>query len=729
MNDNNSKNDNELNKEQLSELYNIEIPESIMPETVVSRLKKEQKKAKRKYVAKAMGAVAAVVVVVGGITATGLVKHTDRSNDIGYEDSDKTSQSDSNAGSTHLAKPDRNKDLGEGLRLASNYSDVERALSDSCKHYYWYTDEVEDVAESADMAEPEVGSAPSSQNGVADLGDKEESDYSKTNVQTEGVDESDYVITDGAFLYYMADSKKVYILDVADGYNTLSTIVHRENIADKDGNVLQENYREMYVDGDRLYLVAEVVNYGWSQIYEEDAKYITDEYCCVYNPVKSAQTILYTYDISDRANPTQIGALYQDGYYSTSRKVQEYVYLFTQFNVAIEDEDYDYTSFIPTVNGMYLEADCIYIEDGAYEEIVISSINTGAPDQVYDSVAVAGSTSKVYMGKSSIYLYGYWYETTQNDLITSVVTSGTKFTKLYYRDGIMNGVGSVILAGDVNDTFAVNEYNDTLRVLVTYSGVMQNEEGEEEWTRTNYLYCVDANMQVVGQSGNIATGESIYAARYMEDKAYFVTYLNHDPVFVADLSDPYNPTVLGNIEISGYSDYLHMYGDNLLLGLGYETDEESRFLGYKVSMFNFNDVMNPSTISSIVEAKDGWGYASAFYNYRDLLVDPEKNLIGYAVQTYDNLTEDNTREYYLYRWNGTDFEKLLDISHSERELETMNGYDSEKENGNMIDYYGYYMDHIRGVYVGNDFIIIWQNALEIYDMDNGYTLKQTISLT
>lgn len=50
---------------------------------------------------------------------------------------------------------------------------------------------------------------------------------------------------------------------------------------------------------------------------------------------------------------------------------------------------------------------------------------------------------------------------------------------------------------------------------------------------------------------------------------YFVTYEQTDPLFSVDFSDPENPKILGKLKIPGFSEYLHFYSDNLLLGHRY----------------------------------------------------------------------------------------------------------------------------------------------------------------
>lgn len=80
------------------------------------------------------------------------------------------------------------------------------------------------------------------------------------------------------------------------------------------------------------------------------------------------------------------------------------------------------------------------------------------------------------------------------------------------------------------------------------------------------------------------------SARFLGSMAYFVTYRNMDPLFAVDLSDEKNPKVLSELKITGFSEYLHFWGEDKLVGIGYETDPETgRQTGLKISMFDISD--------------------------------------------------------------------------------------------------------------------------------------------
>ena len=137
--------------------------------------------------------------------------------------------------------------------------------------------------------------------------------------------------------------------------------------------------------------------------------------------------------------------------------------------------------------------------------------------------------------------------------------------------------------GYINNTFSLNEYKGYLRIVTT----------SWEDTSTNALYILDESMNTCAKLENLAKGETIQSARFMGDIGYFVTYKQVDPLFSVDLKDPRNPKILGELKVTGFSSYLHFYGEDKLLGIGTETDPQSgEWLGVKLSMFDTSDPSN-----------------------------------------------------------------------------------------------------------------------------------------
>src|SRR5690606_32583862 len=99
-----------------------------------------------------------------------------------------------------------------------------------------------------------------------------------------------------------------------------------------------------------------------------------------------------------------------------------------------------------------------------------------------------------------------------------------------------------------------------------------------EWGAGQDLYVLEQNgseLEVVGEINDIAPGEHTYSVRFMEERAYVVTFVKVDPLFSIDLSDPTNPTIAGELKIPGYTDYLQAMNDDFLIGVGRATDSVS----------------------------------------------------------------------------------------------------------------------------------------------------------
>ena len=212
---------------------------------------------------------------------------------------------------------------------------------------------------------------------------------------------------------------------------------------------------------------------------------------------------------------------------------------------------------------------------------------------------------------------------------------------------------------------------------------------------TNSLYVLNDNLETVGMVEDLAPGERLYSARFMGNIGYFVTFRETDPLFSVDLSVPEDPKILGELKISGFSEYLHFYADNLLLGIGMEADEgtgETQCL--KLSMF---DISNPADVKEKSKLKlEEYDDADALYNYKAVLIDTKKNLFGFYAYNYE---EYDKQMYLLFEFEDGEFKKIMEIPCS----------DSHS--------YGY---DIRGTYIGDRFFLTGSGRLvEEYSLLDG----------
>lgn len=712
----------------------IEIPESLMPDNIEKMLKEkmaeqqigglEEKETKRKrFRFQPMHLVAASVLLIFMIGLIPLGLNIGEGNDGVYTGQPETNQNNFSSATegeekevltsevTEQIAEVKKQDAGELYQVAKSYQEIYEFIQMEADEYYYYYDVadgvyVEELVMEDAMPESGTGSFPLEKNEVSSsVGASKESirnesvqdyveedlNYSKTNVQVEGVDESDIVKTNGTHIFSVKDHV-VTITEVKDGeLKKVGTIVPK--LSSFTDQVL-----EMYVDEDRLVLIMQQAketltdeSAAWGEEPIEDnmmvdasslgAKLARD---VAYDFLTTYNTVLYTYDISNPSNPVQIGQIEQDGNYNTSRKIDDIVYLFTYDGVVLDikktDDGEAIAEYLPKVNGETFTYDSIYLPERGTQGLVVSSISLDNPNEIVDKTLILNDYVNIYVSTSGLYLYRCNYETNME------VTEIAKFS---LDKGHILAVAAASVPGSIQDTFAINEYSGNLRVLT--SGF--NINGVRN--RTNQLYILDKELNPAGKIENIAPDEMIYAARYFGDLAYFITYRNTDPLFAADLSDINNPKILGELEITGYSEYLHMWDEDKLLGIGYETDPKTgRNKGLKLVMFDISDPTELSIIDTVV-LKD-MDYSAGLYYYKCVLADKNANMIGFPITSYN----DDSYEvgYQMYSFADDEFKEEL--------------YVDLRKTRNDMD--------IRGLYIGKYFYLVWDEGIKSYLSTDSY---------
>lgn len=667
----------------------IEIPEALKPEQIEKQLQEqkakqqqenqhlEPKKSKKIIPWRRLGSMVAVLalVVCSGIYIT--VTRVDKNSGTGQTDSIAMTDTQQTVGEADKTGDVDVTALGTMYHPASDYKEVYQTLLKGYQQnnqQNWIEEETSAETSTAASGAMNSGSdkydySDGAEYGsaVVDLteGSKEGGkDYSTTNLQMEGVDESDIAKIDGSYIYTVED-KYIVITDIRDG-----KLKEVTRFLPKDCGA-SDRVMEIYVDGDQLILVVQC----YETSLEEDSAF-----CYKMNGKSTTQ--IQVYSIVDRKNPEFEGRLIQDGYYNTSRKIGDVVYLFTQYNMTSDVVGYvekEYTSVIPKVNGEKVAASEIYLPESSGESgILVSSLDVNKPDKVLDSKLVISGYAQTYISKDALYLY-------EEDYDGAMITNIAKFA---LDEGRISGVAAAAVSGYVRDTFAINASDGYLRVLTT------DYSTEDE---VNALYILDENMKLTGQLTGIAPGEEIYAARFMGNTGYFVTYRNTDPLFTVDLSDPAKPEIIGELKVTGFSEYLHFWDDTHLLGIGYESDENTGNIeNIKLSMFN---IENPGEVTE--EAKlvlKDVDYSEALYDYKSVIISKDKNLIGLVCEDYSGSRTKQTYQIYSYE-NGT-FKK-------QAEIPGINGANYE---------------NVRGMYSGNVFYLWINDNIISYDMTDGFKM-------
>ena len=636
----------------------IEIPEQLTPRSVEEKLKREaqQKKIRRrKIMIRWMEAAAVLAIVAAGGTQTELYKQwkepalyseADTASLMAEQDTESSVQPEEVTASGEFKQADSEEELYKTLQ------ELEKQTGS-----YARGGDIMLLEESAEIATMDAGAADTAANQKV----TGEADFSQTNVREAGVDEGDVVKTDGSYLYILKSSGSVRIVDIRG--------TKMKEIAKIQPEKLNESIEDLYLDGDRLMLVT--TGYESSMEEAESDMYTVNRY---------QYTALTVYDITEREHPEMAGRITQEGDYRQSRKKGDYVYLLTQYSPSLGDSFED-SSVMPLVNEQKLAISDVYLPDQTSQPdyLVASGINIQDPENVISSKAIVSGAADFYMSSDNLFICNNNW----ND-----GKSSTEILRFACVDGEITAGAMCELPGFLNDTFSLDEYQGYLRVLLT-----EDSNGE-----SNSLYILDADMQVTGAIRDLADGETIRSARFMGTMAYFVTFRQTDPLFCADLSDPDNPQILSELKLTGFSSYLHPYGEHLLLGVGYEAEEETGSqTGVKLSMF---DISDPSQVEELDKyVIKGASYLPSDYNYKAILADGEKNLIGFVCDG----------EYLVFSYDEEKgFQNLLTYTMSDWEY-----WDGDTS--------------CRGVYAGDEFYIIDQDEVLCFDMNQDFTLTDRLS--
>ncbi len=574
------------------------------------------------------------------------------------------------------------------LQSVDNFENLYSILQDSPKNTnIIYEDSVGEL--SPDSFAPSDTSSNSSTS----------SDFSTTNIQVQGVDEADIVKTNGNYIFY-AIPNRVIIADIQD--NTNIKIASEIELGEDTST------SELFLNDDTLVIIYTIY----------DGSYY--EY--------SSSTITKTYDISNPYSPRLKREVSIEGDYLNSRMIENDIYILATQNIYSNNlpnktpSIYEEKHYIPNYMDSAISSkdstipyNCIYplpyISSTSY--LTIASFNIENSNKANIATYI-GTGETVYMSENNLYIVGTEYISGYDDFsilpeigidIAPISTTyKTHIFKFSLNDGIASFDTETELSGKILNQFSLDEYNGNLRIAIT----------DYNETDTNNLYILDSNLNEIGSIKNLAPGESIYSARFMGDKAYMVTFVEVDPLFVLDLKDPTNPKVLGELKIPGYSSYLHPYDENHLIGFGYDTEITSYGsvvnTSFKMALFNVTDPTNPKEL--FVEKIGEKGTSSELLNnHKALLFSKEKNLLAFPINIENNYYS-SYQGVVIYNINPeTGFTKQSSITHF----------------GEDTKYYDYENEIERIIYANNAFYTLSENMIKSTDMSN-FTLNSSLDI-
>ncbi|MDP2660828.1 MAG: beta-propeller domain-containing protein, partial [Dehalococcoidia bacterium] len=273
--------------------------------------------------------------------------------------------------------------------------------------------------------------------------------------------------------------------------------------------------------------------------------------------------------------------------------------------------------------------DMLYVIAGASDRTRIFSVAVGDPQAVRvmdtkdfprggweHNACVTAET--VYLASSGIASTGGAYQTR------------IRLFDIREPAGLFRLWGEVTVQGRVLDRWSLDEYQGVLRVATS-----QNWGNGDVYLNTFSL--ADPNHPAPLGSHTLRVAEQLKAARFDGPRGYLVSYRAIDPLFTFDLSDPARPKVLGELQMSGWLDFLVPLGDRVV-SLGHEdviSPEGWRTSSLAVSLIDVSQSQTPTLLSRVVlEGEGGWvpGDRSDFAKVFRVL--PEQNLILFPFQAW-----------------------------------------------------------------------------------------------
>ena len=419
-------------------------------------------------------------------------------------------------------------------------------------------------------------------------------EFSTTNVQVKQVDEADIIKTDGENIYVVTGNcmhiLKAFPAKEAEILSTYKFSGHPE---------------ALYINNDKVVLIA--TDYRIRPVVE------CTPGLCSHNSGMVQRTLVYVFSVEDPIKPVLVRELDIDGMYTSSRMIGTELYFISSTPIpiyALDDLE------LPTVHDDHggITTPPVYgfnTSDQAFAFSTIGSLDIAATKPVLAKSFIVGTAGTVYVSPSTLYIavpdYGTYGGATSTTIFSFAIDNG----KITYLAG-----GKV--DGTLLNQYSLDEFNGNLRVATT----IDSYTGRWSTASSSKVTVLDKKLNTVGAISQIAPGERIYAARFMGERLYLVTFRETDPFYVIGLSDPNHPAILGELKIPGFSNYLHPYDATHIIGIGKDSQSGS----VKMALFNVADVSNPVLVDS--QSLGGPGSDSpVLTDPKAFLFDKEKNLL------------------------------------------------------------------------------------------------------
>ncbi len=443
---------------------------------------------------------------------------------------------------------------------------------------------------------------------------------SSTNVQEEGIDEGDQVENDGRYVYTVLDGR-LRVIDTTTA--AVSTV---------DLPTLGQH--QLVLDGARLV----VVSGGWGSY--------PMGFRGIYVPYQSyALTTVTVLDVSDPMKATVLEQRQVEGIPIAVRAAGGTVRLVlssvfggrlalvqpAQSSPAAEKKarasnesavaESTIEDWLPQVGKVGTDGsiadpkpalDCEQLNlpsrDSGLGLTWVASIDLTQSATIEGSAGVVAQGGTTYASASSLYVTTTeWQPPVFDEATRSITAAPVPAKTAIHQFEVSSGtsaryVASGQVTGTLFSSYALSEHEGTLRVATTTNPITSDGTGASSSSSSgvHVLQRQGDTLTEVGAVTDLGRNEQIYAVRFLGAYGYVVTFQRTDPLFVLDLRDPTHPALAGQLDLPGYSSYLHPVGDGLLLGVGQSAGDDGRVQGLQVSLFDVRDPTAPVRLDNEV---------------------------------------------------------------------------------------------------------------------------------
>ncbi|MEN6325184.1 MAG: beta-propeller domain-containing protein [Syntrophomonas sp.] len=562
--------------------------------------------------------------------------------------------------------------------------------------------------------------------------------YSQTNVQVEGVDEADLVKTDGEYIYQVNQQQ---IIVVKARPASEMKVVSRLSFDDQRFSPM-----ELYLDSKHLVVVG-------SSSLETPVSVLPEakmQACPPYYQYQQFTRVL-VYDISNKADLKKIRELELEGNYLSSRKIGSAVYLLSNRSIPcfnIQEQDIDLPRYRDSAAGSAYNtiacSEIAYFPDHIYPVYIMLAGFDVDNNEKAEVKTYLGNGDNLYASDKNLYIALSRYAAARplgakSSAVTNTsmanpepVQENTTVFKFSLAAAKTTYLGKGEVPGRILNQFSMDENGSYFRIATTNGQIWRNDE----YTSKNNIYVLDENLNICGRLEDLAPGEKIYSTRFMGDRLYMVTFKNVDPLFVVDLSNPYKPSLLGKLKIPGYSDYLHPYDENHIIGFGKESIElktggdesQAYYQGMKLAVFDVTDVNNPKEMFKETIGNRGTD-SELLHNHKALLFSKEKNLLAFPITVMEIARQNKVNpqgfpEYGSFSFQGA-YVYNLDLNKGfqlKGRITHLDDSDYKKAGDN---WYGSEKNVERIIYIGDNLYTLSPGMVKANSLTD---LKQTGSL-